>query len=80
MGNTQASENSDAWELPKKEQITFRTRRKLKNKNGTLGVFTNLVSLGMFLKCLADTSEEACDADGVYAVLQKQRWGDRFEN
>jgi len=25
--------NSDARELPKKEQITFRKRRKLKNKN-----------------------------------------------
>ena len=27
--------NSDAGELPKKEQITFRTWRKLKNKNNT---------------------------------------------
>ena len=43
---------------------------------GTLGVLTNLISLGIFLKCLEDTSEEACDADGVYVVLQNQRWGD----
>ena len=28
-----SNQNSDAGELPKKEQITFRTRRKLKNKN-----------------------------------------------
>ena len=34
--------------------------------NGTLGVFTNLVSLGILLKCLEDTSEEACD---VWAIL-----------
>ena len=27
--------NSDTGELPKKEHITFRTRRKLKNKNDT---------------------------------------------
>jgi len=37
---------------------------------GTLGVLMNLISLGIFLKCLEDTSEEACDADGVYVVLQ----------
>jgi len=30
--------------------------------------------LGIFLKCLEDTSEEACDAGGVYVVLQNQRW------
>jgi len=35
LGNSPASENSDAGELPKKEQIAFRTRRKLKNKNDT---------------------------------------------
>ena len=40
-----------------------------------LGVLTNLISLGIFLKCLEDTSEEVCDADGVYVVLQNQRWG-----
>ena len=40
--------------------------------DGTLGVFTNLVSLGILLKCLEDTSEEAYGADGVYAVLQNQ--------
>jgi len=40
-----------------------------------LGVLTNLISLGIFLKCLEDASEEVCDADGVYVVLQNQRWG-----
>jgi len=29
---TSAIRTQDAGELPKKEQITFRTRRKLKNK------------------------------------------------
>jgi len=32
---TSAIRTSDSGELPKKEQITFRTRRKLKNKNAT---------------------------------------------
>ena len=45
--------------------------------DGTLGVLPDLISLGVFLKCLEDTSEEACDADGVYVVLQNQRWGGR---
>ena len=40
-----------------------------------LRVLPNLISLCMFLKCLEDTSEEACDADGVYVVLQNQCWG-----
>jgi len=35
--------NSDAGELPKKEQITFRTRRNLKNKN-SIYVRTHFVS------------------------------------
>ena len=48
--------------------------------DGTLGVFTNLVSLGILLKCFEDTPEEACDVDGIYVVLQNQRWGERFEN
>jgi len=43
----------------------------------TLGVLPNLISLGIFLKCLEDTSEEACDAGGVHVVLQNQRWGGR---
>jgi hypothetical protein len=38
-------------------------------------VLPNLISLGIVLNCLEDTSEEACNADGVYAVLQNQRWG-----
>ena len=45
-----------------------------------LGVLTNLISLGIFLKCLEDASEEVCDADGVYVVLQNRGWGERFEN
>jgi len=47
---------------------------------GTLEVFTNLVSLGIVLKCLEDTSEEACDADGVCVVYCRTRVGGRFEN
>jgi len=31
--------NSDTGELPKKEQITFRTRRKLQNKNPVYSLF-----------------------------------------
>ena len=42
-----------------------------------LGVLPNLNFFGVVLKCLEDASEEACDADGVYVVLQKQRWGGR---
>jgi hypothetical protein len=38
-----------------------------------------LISFGFFLKCFEDISEEACDADGIYVVLQNQRWGKRFE-
>ena len=45
-----------------------------------LGVLPNLNFFGVVLKCLEDTSEEACDADGVYVVLQNQRWGESFEN
>ena len=48
--------------------------------DGTLGVLPDLISLGIFLKWLEDTSEEACNADGVYVVLQNERWGERFEN
>ena len=40
-----------------------------------LGVLLNLNFFGVVLKCLEDTSEEACDAEGVYVVLQIQRWG-----
>ena len=32
---------------------------------GTFAVLTNSISLGIFLKCLEDTSEEVCDADGT---------------
>ena len=48
--------------------------------DGTLGVLPDLISLCIFLKCLEDTSEEGCDTDGVYVVLQNQRWGERFDN
>ena len=45
-----------------------------------LGVLPILNFFGVVLKCLEDTSEEACDADGVYVVLQNQRCGESFEN
>ena len=35
-----------------------------------LGVLPNLSFFGVVLYCLEDTSEEACNADGVYVVLQ----------
>ena len=34
-----------------------------------------MISLGIFLKCLEDKSEEVCDADGVYVELQNQKLG-----
>jgi hypothetical protein len=47
------------------------------------GTFWNvnksLIYFGFFLKCLEVISEEACDADGIYVVLQNQMWGKRFE-
>jgi hypothetical protein len=48
--------------------------------DGTLECSRSLFSLGFFLECVVGTSEEACDADGVYVVLQNQIWGTRFEN
>ena len=42
------NKNSDAGDLPKKEQITFRTRRKLKNKNCNF-VLYNFMSFKMFI-------------------------------
>ena len=44
-----------------------------------LECFRVLVSCGFFLKCFQNVSEESCDADGVYVILQNQRWGKRFE-
>ena len=38
-----------------------------------------LIFLELILKLLEDGFEEACDADGVYVVLQNQRQWDRFE-
>ena len=34
-----------------------------------------LIALRLFLKRLDDISEETRDADGIYVVLQDQRWG-----
>jgi hypothetical protein len=45
-----------------------------------VGVLTNLISLGIFLKCLEDTSEEVCDADGVLCGTAEPEVGERFEN
>ena len=45
-----------------------------------LGVLPNLNFFGVVLKFLEDTSDEACDADGVYVVLQNHRWEESFEN
>jgi hypothetical protein len=42
-------------------------------------VLHNLISFGLFLKYMVDISEEDCDADGMYVVLQNQGWGKRFE-
>jgi hypothetical protein len=33
----------------------------------------------LFLKRVEDSSGEACNADGVYVVLQNQRWGKRLK-
>jgi hypothetical protein len=44
-----------------------------------LECFIVLVSFGFFFKCVENASEEACDADGIYVILQNQRWGKRFE-
>jgi hypothetical protein len=38
-------------------------------------VLPNLISLRVILNRLRDTSEETCNAAGVYVVLQNQRWG-----
>ena len=40
--------------------------------------FKSLVSVAFFLKCFEDIPEEACDADGIYVVLQNQRWGEEI--
>jgi hypothetical protein len=36
-------------------------------------LFQGLGALILFLKRVVDTSEEACDADSVYVMLQNQR-------
>jgi hypothetical protein len=43
-----------------------------------LGCFRVLVSCGFFLKCVENASEESCDDDGVYVILQNQRWGNHL--
>jgi hypothetical protein len=42
-------------------------------------VFHEFNFLWILSKSFEDISEEACDADGIYVVLQNQRWGKRFE-
>jgi hypothetical protein len=38
-------------------------------------IISELGALNLLLKCVEDTSEEACNVDGVYVMLQNQRWG-----
>jgi hypothetical protein len=38
-------------------------------------LFQSLDELNLLLKCVEDTSEETCNADGVYVMLQNQMWG-----
>ena len=35
----------------------------------------SLIAFQLLLKRVEDVSEEACDADGIYVILQDQRWG-----
>jgi hypothetical protein len=44
-----------------------------------LECFGVLVSCGFSLKCVVNASEESCDAECVYVILQNQKWGERFE-
>jgi len=34
----------------------------------------SLIAFRLYLKRVEDISEEACDADGIYVILQDQRW------
>jgi hypothetical protein len=43
------------------------------------GVLLDIISLGLYLKCVEDISEEACAADGIYMALQNQKWGKNLE-
>jgi hypothetical protein len=43
--------------------------------NIKLKILISLIAFGLFLKRVEDTSEEVCDVDGVYVILQNQRWG-----
>ena len=38
-------------------------------------MFRSLIAFQMLLKRVEDVSGEACDADGIYVILQNQRWG-----
>ena len=43
-----------------------------------LECFRVLFSCGFFLKCVENASEESCDPDGVYVILQNQSCGVDF--
>jgi hypothetical protein len=40
-----------------------------------LEILISLLTFGLFLKRVEDTSEEVCDAYGVCVILQNQTWG-----
>jgi hypothetical protein len=40
-----------------------------------LKILISLITFWLFLKRVEDTSEEVCDAYGVYVILQNQKWG-----
>jgi len=39
-------------------------------------LFRSKIAFQLLLKRVEDVSEEACDADGIYVILQNQRWGE----
>jgi hypothetical protein len=45
-----------------------------------LELLQDFIALRLFLKCVEDISEEAHDADGIYVVLQYQRWRESLKN
>jgi hypothetical protein len=47
--------------------------------DGTFWSVAVLASFKFFLKCIENASEEAFDVDGVYVILQNQRWREQFE-
>jgi len=42
-------------------------------------LFRSLIAFQLLLKRVQDVSEEACDADGIYVILQSQRWGESLK-